>query len=88
MNKYFTLQNCIIAHAETKPGVNLKLKIQNERQQVFIWDKRITILGAWIQAESQIVSLLQGESKVFFTEKKKRINYIKRRKKFLLMRIS
>ena len=57
------LQNCINAHAEAKPGVNLKLKIQNERQQVFIEDKRNVIIGVQSQAETQIVSQLQYEGK-------------------------
>lgn len=50
---------------ESTTRVNLKFKSQNERQQAFIWHQRIVIWAAQIQAETQIVSRLQDESKGF-----------------------
>lgn len=46
---------------------------------MFIWNQRVAILEAVIQAESQIVSWLQSEGEGFLREKK-RNNYMKRRK--------
>lgn len=63
--------------------VNLKLKSQSKRQKAFIWDQRITVGAARIQAETQTVSPTQGEGRGF-CKKTKGNNSMNRRKKFLV----
>lgn len=50
---------------------------------MFIWNQRVAILEAVIQAESQIVSWLQSEGEGFLREKK-RNKLHEKKKKFLL----
>ena len=67
------------------PHVNVKIKGKSERQQAFIWDqKRIAILEAPIQVETQIVFPL-GDKGDGHLQEGKVDNYNNRREAFVLV---
>lgn len=53
--------------------VNLKIKSQNERQQVFTWDQRIAIWVEQIEAGTQIVPSYPVQDSGFLREKGKKM---------------